>query len=158
MFYHFENIFLVPGKSKMTWPHGQRKWKLFKLLSSKVSLTQAFAFSQPVHFFQWKKYNFIDSRCVTKTQQLWLSTMALACARLDLPEMMPQELFFHQLLAAHVTRFINLQSFSNMKERLGWGCQSMRALIVTFWKTYGLSFSNWESPGHLIFKKNSNLL
>ena len=44
------------------------------------------------------------TRCVTKTQPLWSLTMALACARLDLPEMMPQGLSSLQLLAAQGIR------------------------------------------------------
>ena len=44
------------------------------------------------------------SRCVMKTLLLWLSTMALACAKLALPVMMPQELYSHPLLDAQGTR------------------------------------------------------
>merc|ERR1712002_405582 len=55
-------------------------------------------------FFQnLVKANLIP-RCVTRTQLLWLSTMAPACARLALPVMTLPELSSHPSLVAQGTR------------------------------------------------------
>ena len=53
-------------------------------------------------FSTLEKANF-KAKCVTKTQLLWLSTMAPACARLALLVMTPQGLSSHPLLDAQDT-------------------------------------------------------